>query len=281
MASLSIVLPVYREPYLNNTLRSLLSAEDIEIFPVIDGCKTDPIIEDHRIKPIILEKNIGMRGAINEGIKRATGEFLMKIDAHCVIEEGYDKALQGEENWLMIPRRYSLNEQKWEIDYKQPVKDYHYLTFPKQTNYGYSFYVAALKKRNEVGIDDTMTFQGSCWCANRKYFMEHIGFLDDINYGCFSQEQQEIGLKYWLGGGAIKTTNKVGYAHLFKKAHHYESARFSHRHKKDEEAIRGNEWATRHWMNDEEGGMLHPFSWLIDKFKPIGWENYAEPARIR
>jgi hypothetical protein len=111
--------------------------------------------------------------------------------------------------------------------------------------------------------------------------MEHIGFLDETNYGCFSQEQQEIGLKYWLGGGAIKTTNKTSYAHLFKKAHHYESARFSHRHKKDEEAIRGNEWATKHWMRDEEPNMIHSFRWLIEKFNPPGWENYEESSRIR
>ncbi len=277
----SIIIPCYREPYLNKTIDSLLSAQDIEIIPVIDCYQLEePIREDPRVKPIILTKNKGMRGAINKGLKAATGEYLMKMDAHCTIAPGYEKSLIGEDNWLMIPRRYSLNETTWDRVEKLPIKDYHYLSFPKQTAYGYSFFVVADKKRNEVGVDNTMAFQGSCWVANRRYFMEHVGFLDDKNYGCFSQEQQEIGLKYWLGGGAVKTTNKTWYAHLFKKEHHYKSARFSHRHKKDEEAIRGNEYATKHWMNDEESGMIYSFKWLIEKFNPPGWENYEGTFNI-
>lgn len=271
--NLSIILPVYREPYLNNTLRCLLkAADDIEIIPVIDGCHLEePIIEDPKIKPIFLEKNKGMRGAINEGIRAAKGEYLMKIDAHCVIEEGYDKKLTNfPENWLMIPRRYPLIEDIWDRDVKGRIKDYHYLTFPgtDDPKYGYSFQVQPFK-REGPDIDDTMTFQGSCWLANRDYFMKHVGFLDSTYYGTFAQEQQEIGLKYWLGGGAVKVNKNVWYAHLFKKGKHYESAKFSVRHKKDEAHVKGNEYSTRHWMGNEEPNMIHPFSWLVEKFWPL------------
>ena len=278
----SIILPTYKEPYLNKTLKSLLDgAEDIEIIPVIDYYKLEePIIEDPRIKPIILEKNKGMRGAINEGLKVATGEYVMKIDAHCVIEKGYDKALTGHPvNWLMIPRRYPLIEETWDRDMKGRIKDYHYLTFPgtDDPKYGYSFQVQPLK-REGPDIDDTMTFQGSCWLANRKYFMEHVGFLDDTNYGTFAQEQQEIGLKYWLGGGMVKVNKNIWYAHLFKKGRHYESGKFSTRNKKDKAQIMGNEYSTKHWMNNEEPNTIHPFSWLIEKFMPLpGWSyNWRE-----
>lgn len=279
---LSIIIPTYREPYLNKTIDSLLAgAEDIEIIPVIDACPLEePIREDKRIKPIFLEKNQGMRGAINAGIEKAQGEYLMKIDAHCVIEKGYEKLTEFPENWLMIPRRYPLNEEKWDRDEKGRIKDYHYLSFPgtDDPKYGFSFQVQPLFGKTGPDIDDTMTFQGSCWLANRDYFMKHVSFLDSGFYGTFAQEQQEIGLKYWLGGGAIKVNKNVWYAHLFKKKRHYDSAKFSTRHKKDIEHIRGNEYSTKHWMDNEEPGMIHPFSWLVEKFWPLPrWEeNWQE-----
>jgi glycosyltransferase involved in cell wall biosynthesis len=273
----SIIIPVYREPYLNKTIDSLLSAEDIEIIPVIDNCKLEePIREDPRVKPVYLEKNQGMRGAINEGIKRATGEYLMKIDAHCVIEPNYSRLTGFPENWLMVPRRYPLIEETWDRDVKGRIKDYHYLTFPgtDDPKYGYSFQVQPCK-REGPDIDDTMTFQGSCWLANRKYFMEHVGLLDDTNYGTFAQEQQEVGLKYWLGDGAVKVNKNVWYAHLFKKGKHYESAKFSVRHKKDEAHFKGNEWSTKHWMEHER------FPWLIEKFNPPGWDNWQKKYDVK
>lgn len=280
----SIIIPAYKEPYLNKTIESLLSGAmgEIEIIPVIDCYPLDELLsKDPRVKPIILVKNKGMRGAINEGIKAATGEYLMKIDAHCVIEKGYDKALTGHpENWLMIPRRYPLNEERWDRDQHGRIKDYHYLTFPGKDDpkYGFSFQPQPLWKKNDLTIDDTMTFQGSCWVANRKYFMEHIGLLDDTHYGTFAQEQQEIGLKYWLGGGAIKVNKDIWYAHLFKKGKHYEGGKFTTRHKKDQAHFKGNEYSTKHWMDNEEPNMIHPFSWLINKFWPLpGWsEDWQE-----
>ncbi len=279
----SIILPVYKEPYLNKTIKSLLDGAvgEVEIIPVIDCCPLEEsLIQDSRIKPIVLEKNKGMRGAINEGLSVAGGEYVMKIDAHCVIGKGYDVALVGHpENWLMIPRRYPLIEDIWNRDIKGRIKDYHYLTFPGMDDpkYGYSFQVQPTK-RDGPDIDDTMTFQGSCWVANRDYFMSHVGFLDSTYYGTFAQEQQEIGLKYWLGGGAVKVNKNAWYAHLFKKGKHYVGGRFSTRHKKDKAHFGGNEYSTKHWMDNEEPNMIHTFSWLVEKFWPLpGWpDNWQE-----
>lgn len=266
---ISVIIPTYKEPYLNKTINSLLQTEDIEVIPVIDNCPLEePIIEDPRVKPIFHTKNTGMRGAINSGIEKAQGEYLMKIDAHCVIQKDFSGLTGFPENWLMIPRRYPLIEETWDRNINGRIKDYHYLTFPgtDDPRYGYSFQVQPYKK-DGPDIDDTLTFQGSCWLANRKYFMEHVGLLDSTNYGSFAQEQQEIGLKYWLGGGAVKVNKNVWYAHLFKKGKHYESAKFSNRHKKTEEHFKGNEYSTKHWM-EHEG-----FPELIEKFLPLpGWE---------
>ena len=285
----SAIIPAFKEPYLNKTLNSLLASVvgDIEILPVFDGRKPDePLREDSRIKPIFLKDHVGMRGCINAGLKVAQGEYVMKVDAHCVFGPGFDKILTEDckENWLMIPRRYVLNEDKWDKDETRPVMDYHYFTFPGtyEQQHGSIFHILPWYRtgRRHLEIDDNLIFQGSFWFANRKYFMDHVGLLDDRQetYGSFIQEQQEIGFKYWLRDGEVKVDKRTWYCHLSKRKFHYDARLFSRRHKKDAEYINGNIWGTKHWMNNEEPNMTHPFSWLIKKFWPITtWpDNWEE-----
>jgi len=279
----SIIVPAYREPYLNKTVDSLLkNAEgEVEILVILDGqVPEEPVITDPRVKITVLPKNLGMRASLNAGFTKATGEFIMKVDAHCNFAPGYDRILSEDcqENWLMIPRRYSLREDTWDRNEKLPKRDYHYLCFPGASNqgYGYSFQVQnwPVTGKDDILIDDTMAFQGSCFMANRKYFMDHVGLLDDVHYGSFVHDQQETGLKYWLGDGEVKVNKKTWYSHLQKRGAHYKTGVFSHRHKKDVAAINGNLWATKYWMNNEEPNMKHPFSWLVEKFWPVPtWEE--------
>lgn len=259
----SIIIPYYKEPFLDRTIQSLKenAIGEIEIFPM-DGTK-------------------GMRSAINEGLKVAKGDYIMKIDAHCAVCKGFDTMTREcKENWIMVPKRYALHEGRWVIDGSRLPIDYHYLSFPtNDLTYGYSFQVQSWPKKEGPEIDDTMSYQGSYWMANRKYFMDHVGLLNDSPdaYGTFAQEQAEEGLKYWLGGGEVKVNKKYWYAHLRKTTHHYSSFKFSRKFKKDDQLHKSNEWLTRHWMDNEEPNMIHPFSWLIEKFNPPTWpENWEE-----
>jgi glycosyltransferase involved in cell wall biosynthesis len=296
MNSLSIVIPAYREPFLNNTIESLLknTVGDFEIIPVIDGYDSGKIIEDSRVKPIILERNTGMRNAINSGISSSSGKFIMKCDSHCSFAYGFNKVLTDscEDNWLIIPRRYSLSVGDWERDMRRAPRDYHYLTFPdpKNTHYGNSMQNAdwhSMDKRrsdNKYNIDDTMSFQGSCWVANRRYFLDRVGVLDDSPeaYGTFIQEYLEIGMKYWLGGGEIKINKNTWYSHLSKRKHHYLSGMFSRNYKKDKQSIKSYNWATNHWINDKEANTIHSFEWFIDRFWPIpSWPKNWKELYIR
>lgn len=284
----SIIVPVYKEPHLNKTIDSLLAnaENEVEILAVLDGdIPQEPVRDDPRVRIITLEKNLGMRGALNAGITNAKGEFVMKVDAHCAFCPGYDKVLTEDcaENWLMVPTRYSLDEAAWDKG-NDRARNYHYISWPllPEGLYGHTMQVQNWdrKGRDEFIIDDTMTYQGSSWFVNRKYFNEHIGLYDDRleTYGTFSQDQQEFGLKYWLGGGEIKVNKKIWYAHLWKNRGHYKSGAFSFLHKKDEYRKKGDEYGTDHWMNNKEPGMIHPFSWLVSKFSPVptwppNWEE--------
>jgi hypothetical protein len=221
-----------------------------------------------------------MRGAINAGLTKARGKFIMKSDSHCAFGPGYDKIMTEDclPNWLLIPRRYSLDEVNWQRDKSRPVRDYHYLSFAIKTRaWGIClssqdwFDRANKRKGPKYVIDDTMIFQGSCWLAQKRYFLKHVGFLDDRKetYGPFGGEQVEIGLKYWFGGGQIKVTKKIWYAHLQKTSRHYRAGIFSREYKIGSTVALRRTWTAKHWMGGEEPGMIHPISWLVEKFWPV------------
>jgi glycosyltransferase involved in cell wall biosynthesis len=248
---------------------------------VLDGYIPEkPIKTSSKVKVIRLPKNKGMRAAINAGIAKARGKFIMKSDSHCLFGPGFDTITteNAKTSWLMIPRRYSLDEINWRRNKRRPVRDYHYITPPIKTrHYGICISSQDWIHRNRIrsdpkyDIDDTMIFQGSCWVANKKYFLKRIGFLDDRSetYGPFGGEQLEIGLKYWLGGGKIKVIKKTWYAHLSKQPRHYRSKLFTRGYKRNRGFVRSRTWLTKHWMNNKEPGMIHPISWLVEKFWPV------------
>ena len=72
----SIIIPYYHEPYLEKTIASL---------------KENAVGE---VEILAEEGSKGMRVAINEGLKKATGDFLMKCDAHCIFGKDYDKIFE-------------------------------------------------------------------------------------------------------------------------------------------------------------------------------------------
>ncbi len=284
---LSVVIPGQKEPLMQKTINTLLEkselGSDIEVFAVIDGPWMEPPVGDSRVKIIQFPESRGMRAGINAGIAQATGEFIMKTDAHCSFAQGFDRIMveNCDDNWLLIPRRYSLDDTTWEIISHRPIRDYHYLSFP---NGGGMFPQNWGLVKEECEIDDAMTFQGSCWVANRRYFMKYIGFLDDRleTYGTFAAEQLEIGLKYWLGGGKVKVNKKTWYAHLFKMPRHYNSGEYFKKNCEQNKKSFGWIWATDHWMNNKEPHMVYLFEWLIEKFWPVPtwpedknqWRNY-------
>jgi hypothetical protein len=53
-----------------------------------------------------------MRPMENAAAALATGEFLMKLDAHCIMAPGWDEALKAhcEPGDLLVPTRHSIDE---------------------------------------------------------------------------------------------------------------------------------------------------------------------------
>jgi glycosyltransferase involved in cell wall biosynthesis len=276
---LSVIFPIFKEKYASKTIESFLSAselgDDVELIPVFDGGRSVcPIPNDPRVKPVKFRYNRGMRQAINAGIEASTGEYICKIDAHCAFDKGFDRKMLAEmqDDWLLIPRRYSLHEETWTRDDTRPFRDYHYLEYPHPSKYGSGLTVLEWLHKNDKEIDDTMIFQGSCWLAKKDYFMKTVGLLDDVKYGSFVAEQHEIGLKYWLKGGAIKVNKKTWYAHLSKRPKHYEAGLFDRRGKSAPETAKYHTFTADWWMGDKELGIIRTFADYINQFKPPTWK---------
>ncbi len=243
---LSIIIPAYKEPYLQKTIDSLLiNAEgEIEIIAVLDGYWPDPQLEDHpRVKILHFGEPKGMRYAINAGVALSTGEYILKTDAHCMFGKGYDRILLEEikDNWVVIPRRYQLDVEKWEV-MNIPPTDYDKLIIHDTRNkfHGQEWRSRA-KRRKNIMIDETMSFQGSCWVMSRKHWDSVIKELQEDGYGKFNQEPVEIGMKTFVSGGKCVVNKKTWYAHKhrsFKRTHNITR----------EDLESGSEYALNLWM---------------------------------
>lgn len=229
---LSVVIPSYKDPYHEKTVRDLLDkselGDQLEIVSVFDGYwPAWEMVEDPRRRIVHLGKNQGMRGAINAGIAVARGEFFMRLDEHCSFDQGYDKKLTDEckENWVMTARRFFLDPIKWEVMDKPPV-EHEKLSIQRVSDTVRKFAGKPWKERDErqkdVLISETQAMQGSMWIANREFFLKTVGELQTEGYGPLIQDSVEVCMKYWKAGGKLMLNKKTWFAHKhrsFKRTH--------------------------------------------------------------
>lgn len=292
----SIIIPSRNEMFLSHTIKDLLknAKGEIEIIAVLDGYwpPAHEIVNDPRVVYLHRGEARGMRNGINSGVAIATGKYIMKIDAHCMVGEGFDEILKAdcEPNWVVIPRRKRLDAENWTIqDVGKPDIDYEFLSFPDNPG---DFGGAGLNGRiwteriierldnPDFDIDDNMSFQGSCWFMHKPYFYE-LELMDEQNYGTFWNEAQEIGLKAWLSGGAVKTNKRTFYAHLHK-GKKYGRGYFISKRTIEQGAMFNNKWLN----NKAWDKQTKPFSWLIEHFWPVptwpdNWQEKLSEVGLR
>jgi glycosyltransferase involved in cell wall biosynthesis len=278
----TIIIPCKNERFLKNTILDVLSKSkgEIEVIPVLDGYwpEAEEIVEDKRVKYLHFGESKGMRWAITAAVAIANGEFIMKLDGHCMVEEGFDTVLAGdcEDNWVVVPRRKSLDAENWCPRPNREDIDYMYICYPDDPNDwggpGLNGKVWKEKNRDEslrsVMIDDLMSAQGSGWFMKQKYYQE-LELLDDVKYGPFFNEFQEIGLKCWLSGGRVVVNKKTWYAHLHK------GKQYGRGYHMPKNWLTWGRNGTMEWFN---GKGWHkqtlPLSWLIKKFWPVeSWDE--------
>jgi len=111
----SVLIAARNEIYLEKTIQDVLSNSrgEIEVLVALDGYLPDPQIHcnDNRVTFYHEPVSIGQRQSINKLARLAKGKYIMKLDAHCAMDEGWDVKLAEdcEYDWTVIPRMYNLD----------------------------------------------------------------------------------------------------------------------------------------------------------------------------
>jgi len=285
---LSIIIPSCNEKYLQRTIDCINEAAkgDIEIIVYLDIFWPDPPLEkDDRLTIIHSGKKAGMRPGIKAAMRIANGQYIMKCDAHCSFDEGFDLKLKEDyqKGDLVIPTRWNLDATTWEK--ARGPYDYLFLSYPlhHDETYGIGFHGKKWKgpggetgsfwhlekERKKILIDEILTFQGSCIFAEKE-LLEKIEYPDCENYGYCGNEAQELGFKVWLSGGRVVRNKKTWYGHLHKNKANGGRGFFINKKEKD----KSTQYSAWCWLNNKWPGQIHDLKWLIDKFWPLdGWPD--------
>lgn len=118
---LSILIPARNEMFLSKTIEDILShiEADTEIIVVLDGAWAEPGIKQHeRVNVIYLPKSIGQRSATNLACRLSSAKYVMKVDAHCSFDQGFDRKMidKMQDNYTMVPVMKNL----WAFDWVCP-----------------------------------------------------------------------------------------------------------------------------------------------------------------
>ena len=270
----SIVIPSADPRFLPRMIPDLLlkAVGPIEIIISLDGVDV-ALPEDPRVIPV-RHARLGMRGALNAARPYVRGDWVMKSDEHCLFAEGFDEILKADcaDNWLLIPRRYSLDAEKWEIENNpKGPRDYHFLSCPvwsvrekdDYSMHGLEWPERTRERLHGHDLDETMSWQGSCYFLSRAHY-ERLGPLVEANWGGFAGEPQEIGIKTQLGGGAIMVTKKTWYAHLHK------GKKYGRGYRPDRvEISAGHEYNAWYWVTNQWPERKRDLRWLVERFWPV------------
>ncbi|MFA4837762.1 MAG: glycosyltransferase [Dehalococcoidia bacterium] len=310
MKDLSILIPARNEMFLARTIQDIFehSEADTEVIAVLDGAWAEPPLPQHdRVNVIYVPESIGQRAATNMAAKLADGRYLMKVDAHCSFDQGFDrKMLEGfsqvSNETTMIPIMRNLWVFDWKC-YSCGWKKYQGPT-PKKceqcggTNvkrkmmwvgkhnpqsWSYCFdaqphfqYFEEYKHRpgirevaKQSGLSETMSLQGSCFMVSREKYWELN--LCDESLGSWGNQGIEVACKTWLSGGRVLINHNTWYAHMFRT----QGGDFSFPYPqcgRAQQKTKANTWDQ--FFNNRWDKQIYPVSWLVKKFWPVfGWTD--------
>jgi len=304
---LSVVIPARNEEFLQKTIDAVLDAAEAqtEVIAVLDGYWPEPkLIERPGLRTIHYDQSIGQRAATNAGVKASDAKYIMKLDAHCAIDKGFDVKMIQEmhDDWTMIPRMYNLHVFDWECSkcknrtYQGPkpakcakdgcdnITDFERIIvwtprwnrmsdFARFDSTLHFQYWGDYKRRPEAqgDIADTMSQIGACWMMDRKRYWELDGL--DEKHGSWGQMGTEISCKTWLSGGRQVVNKKTWFSHLFRTQPGFG---FPY---PNPGVNKAREYSRKLWIENKWPKAKYQLPWLIEKFGPVpDWPDKSNKA---
>jgi len=302
MRDLSIIIPARNEMFLQRTIDDILHniEADTEIIAICDGYWPEPPVLDHpRVAVVHFTESVGQRAATNAGVRLSQAKYMMKADAHCAFDKGFDvKLMDGcKQDWTLVPLMWNLHAFDWMCKgcgtrvYQGPKpkdcscggKEFEMAMVwkPRDRRVTYSWrfdknmqfqYWQAHRKRPETRRGyyiETMSFIGACWFMERNRYWEIDG-LDEA-HGSWGQVGTEIACKSWLSGGKLLTCKKTWFAHMFRT----NNAGFGFPYPiSGNQIAKAKEYSRDMWLNNKWPKQVKPLEWLVEKFRPVpGWHE--------
>jgi len=302
---LSVIIPARNEDMLDNTIKDVLSniEANTEIIVVLDGYLPNPPLtaNDPRITIIYNPKPKGQRGAANQAAKLAKGKYLMKLDAHCAMDKGFDRKMleafkEVGDNVTMIPAMKNLHAYDWvcpqghrryqgkdlpcdECGQKmkqdiiwQPKRGSTKSTFRFDKTMHFQYW-SELGGRQIGDLIETLSIQGSCFMLTKEKWFE-LDISSETDFHSWGQQGVEVACKTWLSGGRVIANTRTWYAHMFRTnnfggfPYANPQSLVDENREKSRELFQRNKWPKA----------IHNFQWLIDKFAPVPeWSD--EPTK--
>lgn len=312
MSDLSILIPARNEMFLRATVEDVLThaKADTEVIVVLDGAWPEPPgLEQHpKVTLIYRPEPLGQRAATNEAARVARGRFVMKLDAHCSVADGFDVALieaakELGEDVTQIPSQRNLHAFDWvcgcgKRQYQGPTptacecgspswrRDMVWkprrgvLTTTWRFDSSLHFqYWGEYSHRSEYAaagdFPETMSCLGACFFMSRARYWQLDGM--DEAHGSWGQMGTEVGCKSWLSGGRMVTNRRTWFAHMFRT----QGGDFSFPYPlAGRDVDRARKHSRRLWYGNGWAKQVRPLSWLVEHFAPVpGWEVMPSAQR--
>jgi glycosyltransferase involved in cell wall biosynthesis len=304
---LSIIIPSRNEEFLKNTVEDILKNKrgNTEIIVGLDGQWANPPLDyNNNVSVIFYPESIGQRAITNQCVKLSQSKFIMKADAHCSFDEGFDvKMLEAfketGDNVVMVPQMRNLHVYDWKcpkcgkrtyqdtgdicpLDGHKMRKKMVWQPRHGSWNSAYCFdpephfqYHGSQRQKQKLSgekLVETMSLQGSCFCCTKEKYQELN--LNDEAFGSWGSQGIEVACKFWLSGGRVLTNMNTWYAHCFRT-----KAVFGFPYQLSGRQVDGaKKLAKELFFKGKWPLATKKLSWLVEKFWPItgkdwGWTN--------
>lgn len=300
---LSVIIPARNEMFLQRTVDSVMEMKRgdtqcivfaDEDWPIAPGLKAHPDVTLINVA----KTSIGQRAAINWGARISKAKYIMKLDGHCRLDEGFDVKLMADCEYkdVIVPRLFNLHAFDWKCrrcglrTYQGPQPKvcsackqetehvmrvvweprWNRMTdsmrFDSDLHFQYWRDFSKTRPEGKLDIAPTMSLLGACWFLHRERYWELDG--SDEATGSWGQQGTEIACKAWLSGGRLLCNKKTWYSHLFRTQPGF-GFPYKLTHSQTE---RAREYSKSFWREGRWSKAVHPLSWLVEKFWPVpGW----------
>lgn len=249
MYDLSIIIPSRNEEFLNRTIQDILEHKKgrTQIIVGLDGQWPNEPIESHPdVVVLYYPESIGQRLISNKLVGLSTARYIMKLDAHVAVDDGFDiKMLEAfkksGDNVVIAPVMRNLHAFSWVCPEghtryqgpsggckdcgKETTKDVVWIpkTNPQSTAYCFDaephFQYDNNRKNTQAYKDqgdltESMSLQGSCFMMTKEKYIELK--IDDYNMGSWGSQGLEVACKFWFSGGRVLVNHNTFYAHMFR-----------------------------------------------------------------